>query len=252
MARVHYDVTFSPVIIALDVSGSMDSNDSKNRPLDAAARLIPALAELGRQHPTVDEKTRVGMITFSSDANVVLPIGKTGCLSNIDSHKFTLEARGLTYYGKAFDLIRAELEQLPARIFTQEHLEGLRVGFHRPVVFFITDGNPNDDSATREASWKALTGPDFEFSPHFVTCGVGDQVTPSKLAPYRNRRGRVLIAKDTASVAESLTELVELLSATIIAINGAAQDENAPIYDETALSENFDVLDADDFPYDVL
>lgn len=258
MARNPYDVTFSPFIIALDVSGSMERDENGNHPLEAAAQIIPKLTELGTLHPTVDIKTRVGLITFSTDAEVQLRIGDTGCLSELDSSGIALKAAGSTNYGAAFDLIRAELEQFPSRIFRRENLDGLRVAFHRPVIFFITDGRPNDDQQAREAAWRKLVNPDSEFSPHFMTCGIGN-VKAEDIAKYRNRRGRVILAKDPSNVAGALTDLVELLAATIVSVSdgsgnttGDGEADDMPIYDEAALSENFDVIDNTPLFYSVL
>ena len=70
MPRKYYDIEFSPVIIALDVSSSMETDDSGNHPLQVAEGIIPQLAELGKHFPTVDDMTRIGLITFSSSAEV--------------------------------------------------------------------------------------------------------------------------------------------------------------------------------------
>ncbi|WP_278814485.1 vWA domain-containing protein [Bifidobacterium pullorum] len=253
MPRKYYDIEFSPVIIALDVSSSMETDDSGNHPLQVAEGIIPQLAELGKHFPTVDDMTRIGLITFSSSAEVQLPVGEVGRLSDLAGKSVNFKPQGLTYYGAAFKLIHSELQQVRQRLFEHEHLEGLSVGYHRPVVFFITDGRPNDSDADRKAAWEALVGDD-ELSPHFVTFGVGN-VRAEHIAPYCNRRGRVLLARDPANVARDITDLIELMCATIVTMNDSGpsrrDDESLFAADHDSWRANFDVLNFND-QYDVL
>lgn len=246
MGSTLYDITFSPFLIIQDTSPSMLRGDEETCPLRIAERIVPNLARIGREFPTVDQSTRVGLIEFNTDAHVLLPIGASGLLSQLEERDVKFTADGSTHYGAAFRAARTELEQLPGRLQRHERLSGLKVGIHRPVVFFITDGNPNDDDEERDEQWHRLTDPAFRFAPHFSTCGVGD-VAPDKIAKYRNRRGSVLIARDPKDVAASIVDLVELMNGTIIGLGAGMDDEQAPIIDESAIPESFDVLD-----YDVL
>src|SRR5207247_2640955 len=87
-----------------------------------------------------------------------------------DTHRLPMFAtRGRrTSYAAAFRLLRQEIE----RDLAQLRSDNFRV--FRPAVFFITDGEPNDDDQHLKAAFEELTDPSFRARPNILPFGVRD------------------------------------------------------------------------------
>src|SRR3954471_8861126 len=131
MTEGHADVKLLPFYVATDVSLSMSS---KGR-IDSANNILPKIVDALAENPILSDKVRIGLIDFSDDARVQLPLCDVLEPSLTLPH---LSVRGGTSYAAAFRLLRAEI----AANIKQLKADGYRV--HRPALFFLSDGEPTD------------------------------------------------------------------------------------------------------------
>jgi uncharacterized protein YegL len=208
MAEKEYQATFLPVFLVVDTSVSMGEEQlgGTGRLIDVANQLVPMIVEKCRQHPTLDQKLRLSLIRFNSDASVVIPLGEADTFASAVP---ALEPQGNTDFGAAFEVLYTELNSAVQSLRTPE------VGVYRPTAFFITDGYDNGDTNRRDQAWAALTDPGFKYRPNFFTFGVADADT-QQLKQYKSGRGLVAVAKDPAKAVESLTEVMGALVRSIV------------------------------------
>lgn len=111
----------------------------------------------------VADKIRLCLIGFSSTASVLMPLSRLTELTELTA----LTATASTNFGAAFTLLRHTISN------DVEALNGSAHTVYRPVVFFLSDGQPTDP-----ASWKAahdrLTEREWPARPHIIAFGIGD------------------------------------------------------------------------------
>lgn len=136
------------VVLIIDISGSMANTDPQRLRETATSIFIDLLSQ----------DDYLGIIAFDDSAEVVIPIQKVESNTNKEFIKNTLAdkliPRGNTDYTGAFEVAYTQLQQV--------NMEGLR-----PVVIFLTDGEPNpnprriNDTAFMDvymkSMWEALT-----------------------------------------------------------------------------------------------
>jgi uncharacterized protein YegL len=148
--------TIFPVFLMVDVSASMAGG-----PIEAVNKALPELKAEMQSNPTVGEIARIGLITFSDEARIVLPLGD---LAYADLPEVLVE--GGTDFGAAFRGLRQAIDQgmgsLP---------KGTPV--YRPVAFFMSDG---DHTARGDWASALATVQDtsWKFRPEIVAFGFGD------------------------------------------------------------------------------
>jgi len=159
-----------PFYLVCDESGSM-----RGKPLQAINASLPDIhVEIG-SNPVVADKTRFCIIGFSGTARMVLPLSD---LSAIPSMPTLGYRTGGTGYGAAFtmlyDTIADDVRQLKAN--------GDQV--YRPAVFFLSDGQPNDDWS---AAYQRLTDQNWPLHPNILAFGFGsvDAATLQQVATVR-------------------------------------------------------------------
>ncbi|EFC83774.1 VWA domain-containing protein [Parafrankia sp. EUN1f] len=113
--------------------------------------------------PAVSEFAHLSIISFNTDAHVILPMSDIGKIDSLPM----LACGGSTNYGKAFRLIATQID----KDVTALRAQGRKV--LRPAVFFITDGAPQD-AGVWESEFAKLTAPDWPRHPHVITFGFGD------------------------------------------------------------------------------
>lgn len=178
-----------PFYVVVDVSMSM------RKSLNALNEELPALKDAVDEDPIVGELARFGLITFSDYAYQELPLSD---LADVEVMP-TLTASGSTSYARAFELLH---EVLP---HDMDWFKGEGWRPFRPVVFFITDGKPNDGDPWRE--WLAeITRPEFTYHPHIVAFGFGevDEATLASVATFKAYAADK--GQNPASVLRAITE----------------------------------------------
>lgn len=146
-----------PFYFVCDESVSM-----RGEPLDAINAGLEALRAEMTRAPQAAARTRLGIIGFSGDAEIRLPLSDLSSLDVLPK----LRARGGTRYGPAFELLRKTIER---DIFLIKANGGT---VYRPMVFFLSDGKANDEGWS--AAYRQLASPAFESRPNFIAFGLGE------------------------------------------------------------------------------
>jgi uncharacterized protein YegL len=124
------------------------------------------LAELHRAvgtDPVVADKTRFCLIGFSGDAEVLQPLCSLSDVVGI----VELAVRPATRFEAVFTLLRKTIEHDVARLKTDGHQ------VYRPAVFFLSDGQPTDQTGW-PAAYQRLVDPEWPTRPNIISFGIGD------------------------------------------------------------------------------
>ena len=215
-----------PVYLVLDTSFSMQEDDR----FSAALTFLPKLLSSMTDSSSLSDKIRVEVITFDSEARVELALGGTNEVEEwiIRNKKNPIVPDGdCTHYGKAFDKLTSEI-QVGVRQIQSETAVGESYKAYRPVVFFITDGEPNDELSERNKAYEKLTNQNFEYRPNIICVGVGDARHENLIeygaGRYNSPTGSyitgndklVIVPKDGALPSQALGTIVPALVASIV------------------------------------
>ncbi len=213
-----------PFYLVCDVSYSMVESGALNE----ANHILPALVQALEKDPIICDKVRFGVIDFSDDARVLLPL----CDLLEQTSLPALEGRKNTSYKAAFELLRGEIE----RNVNQLKADGYAV--HRPAVFFLSDGAPTDPEPEWQAAFQALTafdkasGQGNRMYPNIIPFGLQgcdpqmlQQLIHPKTPPERAMR--LFLAEQDQTPASAVTKMAKLLVASVIqSSTGLAQGSN--------------------------
>jgi uncharacterized protein YegL len=181
-----------PCYVVCDLSLSMT---------DHVAGLNAGLREFrGAVHADASVADRVlcGVVGFAESPHVVQPLFLLDELAELPAPG----ACAGTNFGPVFKFLRTTIDE-DVRV-----LESHRLRVHRPIVFFLSDGQPTDP-VTWPAAFATLTDPDWAFRPRMVAYGVGDadQDALGRIGTFRTyldrdgvRMGTALIASVTAAL----------------------------------------------------
>jgi uncharacterized protein YegL len=202
-----------PFYLVCDVSQSMVDSGA----LLEANNILPSLVQALEKDPIICDKVRFGVIDFSDDARVVLPL----CDLLEQTSLPALEGRGKTSYRAAFELLKAEIE----RNVNQLKADGFAV--HRPAVFFLSDGAPTDTEAEWKAAFADLTvydkasGTGNRMYPNIIPFGLqgcDPQVLQEVIHPKNppERAMRLFLAEQDQTPASAVTKMAKLLVTSVI------------------------------------
>jgi len=225
-----------PFYLVIDVSVSMTGPK-----LDQANRILPEIRDALAVNPILNDKVCFGVIDFSDEAQVVLPLCDLSRQTTLPG----LVSRGGTSYGAAFRLMRKQIEQ----DVTQLRADGFQV--HRPAMFFLSDGEPTDDW---KADFKALTQYDKEtrvgFRPYPVVVPLGveaaDHATMVQLVHPLNR-SKLYMMKQGGDAAAAIRAMAEVLISSIIASGQGALEGGSGLVLPTAAQVPDDIEVEDDW-----
>ncbi|MER7403038.1 VWA domain-containing protein [Streptomyces sp. NPDC000070] len=145
-----------PFYMVCDESGSMTGPDG----VDTINAALPDLHHEISTNPSVADKTRFALIGFSTQASLLQPLADLSELTQLPS----LSAGGVTSFGAAFHLLKDTIEKDVAALKADGH------DVYRPVVFFLSDGNPTDDGW--RTALKELNS--FRYAPKIIAFGISD------------------------------------------------------------------------------
>jgi uncharacterized protein YegL len=194
-----------PFYLVIDVSWSM----AQKQKLDSANQIMPTIVDALAQNPILSDKVRFGLIDFSDDAQVRLP------LCDLLEPNLTLPAltvRGGTSYAAAFRTLRQEIESNIAQLKADQYV------VHRPAVWFISDGEPTDKEADWRAAFADLTT--SKAYPNFIPCGVDEadvKVMGSLIHPSSGPKQMALyMMEPNFQPAKAITAMAEILISSMI------------------------------------
>ncbi len=153
-----------PIYIVCDESASMADNGG----IDAINTSLPELHARIASDPLANDMTRIGLIAFAEDAEVLVPLARAADIDDMPGVK----ARGSRNYGEVFRMLKTLISQNIANL----RADGYQV--FRPAVFFITGGEPTD-SDWRDSHRELTDRVSNPHAPHIIAYGVdtADAVT---------------------------------------------------------------------------
>jgi uncharacterized protein YegL len=196
-----------PFYIVCDVSHSMLDNNK----LEAAQKILPTVVEAIAAEPILSDKVRIGLIDFSDQAEVRMPL--CDLLEVIDKTGFpVLSARRATSYAAAFSTLRttidADIKLLKA--------DGCLV--LRPTVFFLSDGAPSEPADVWQRSFRHLI--DDPAYPNIVPFGVGGadgKVLQQLIFPASgDKQMRMYLADEGGNAAMAIERSMQILVSSIV------------------------------------
>lgn len=149
-----------PFYVLCDISASM-RQDCR---IDALNDVLASTCDIVAAYPVIADRVRLSVLAFSDEARVVLPLCDPAWLEEVP----VLTSEGLTSYAAGFSLLRDTIEQDVRQLVIDE----LRV--HRPVAFFLSDGQPTDRQAMWRAALARVHDRTFPHRPNIVTFGFGE------------------------------------------------------------------------------
>jgi uncharacterized protein YegL len=203
-----------PFYLCLDVSASM-----AGAPIEAVNRQLPLLRAGIGEDPAIAEVIRLGVITFSDVAQVVLPL----CDLSLVEAMPPVVAQGRTSYAAAFDHLRAVIE---------DDYQASRAGgdrWYRPAVLFISDGRPTDDSERWTAAHRRLVEPTWKRRPNILAFGFGDAAPDVLAVVAESKPNRAFIATEGAEPAKVVPELMAGLIQSIVSSSASVYTGEAQL-----------------------
>ncbi len=163
-----------PVYLLLDTSGSMEG-----APIESVRNGLEQFQTEVSSDPFARDSVKVGVITFSSDAQLV-----TGGLVPVASFQPPyLTASGATRLDLAFRVLLDSMEKDVTKAII-----GGQKGDWKPVVFILTDGRPTDENGNetdrlwRPAREAVINRPKGQIRPSvIVAVGCGTNVEDNTL-----------------------------------------------------------------------
>jgi uncharacterized protein YegL len=207
--------TIMPFYFVCDVSYSMAPD---------MGHLNTALDNLHRQllsEPIINDLVMMSVITFNNNAQTVVPLAAPEeiTLPTLSASGGTDFSPPLQEFHRAFQADRARLKGEGKKVF-------------RPCVYFLTDGEPNNDSYLKTFT-SLLAKENNTAYPYICAFGFRDatEATLRTLA-YPNfgeqqKHGRYFRAKQGEAVTEMLTAMVGILAQSILQ-SAASASAGAP------------------------
>lgn len=220
-----------PFYLVCDESYSM-----AGEPLREINDQLPEIFNEIASNPTVADKARLCVISFSNTAEVVIPLADLNDVQQLPE----LAPKGGTNYGAAFTVLRDTIEKDIRALKTAGHRP------FRPTVFFITDGQPTDGNWA--SAHRRLTDADFGPRPTILAFGFGD-AHPETLQTVATFRA--FVASGELNPSSALREFAKQLLNSVVAsavASSAAFSANPDAGAQMVFPEQvkgYTVLDAD-------
>jgi uncharacterized protein YegL len=192
-----------PTYILIDTSSAMKS---------AEVTLNETLEDLYEElmmSPRISDFVRVSIISFNTDAHVVLAMTDIQQITALPQ----LKCSGVTNFSRAFQVLRQCIERdVPM-------LSALGRGVLRPVAFLLTGDQPTDENGRLTQSWRdehaRLTDKAWGWHPNIVPFGFGG-ATADVLRDMATINEGAFLGMDTGNK-EPLRKIFAMLLNTLVA-----------------------------------
>jgi uncharacterized protein YegL len=227
--------TALPIYLVVDTSWSM-SEDGK---IQAVYDLIPKVRDACEADPQINKKVRFALIEFSNEATVLIPMCQGSDLVNVP-----LKAGGRTDFTRLYQTLYLTIEN----DYQSFKADDLKV--HRPVVFVLTDGEPNCNPVARATAFDQLTDRGFSRRPQIIAFGIGKEVseeTLSACSTKSNGKHLAYIARSDVSPDLAIASFIKGLVGTIVNTVSAGSGAISRDDDGTTVLDIDPVADATDY-----
>lgn len=193
-----------PFYVVCDQSYSMSDH------LDALNEGLGQLHAAVGSDPAVAEATRLCLIGFSGEAEVLQPLCRPGDAIG----PVGLTMRAATNFGAAFTLLRERIASDVAELKAGAHQ------VYRPAVFFLSDGHPTDP-AIWPAAYERLVDPDWPPRPNIIAFGIGDAdpATIGRIGTFQ-----AFMSQGGVSPADALHGFARALTTSVVRSGGGDGD----------------------------
>ncbi|HTS98253.1 MAG TPA: hypothetical protein VMI33_16710 [Streptosporangiaceae bacterium] len=202
-----------PVYVLADESYSM---------LDYVGQLNAGLASLYetvRSEPMIAAKVRLCVLGFSDDVAVRLGLAD---LRDTDVLPQMAIRTNTNYHAAFTDLLR----RIPGDVGDLKS-SGYKV--HRPVIYFLSDGQPNPDGANENWTDTHRRLVDKErnaTAPNIIACGVGD-VEAQTILDVATQPEFAFIAPVNADIGSSIAKFFVALTTSVV-LSGRSMNSRSP------------------------
>ena len=224
-----------PFYIICDVSGSMRHD------MPVLNEGIQKLRQSIVQNPVVDDVAHISVISFSTDARVVMPLSQM----SEQSMPTLVTDGGVTNYGKAFRELARAIPQDAAMLRAQ----GYKI--FRPCAFFLTDGEPTDrdwlNTFRMTLTYDKNTGVGMKQYPVFIPFGFRDaQEAELRKLAYPFSKGKYYHIK-TQDIEQVIALILDVIMKTVVA-SGQSSSSGKPtlVHAPAPTMPGVTVGDADD------
>lgn len=168
-----------------------------------------------RAEPMIAAKVRLAILGFSDDVQLRQGLSDMRMVEVLPQ----LAIRGATNYGAAFaDL----LQRIPYDVQMLKN-DGYKV--HRPVVFFLSDGQPTDGQHWHGPHQMLVDRNQMPVAPNIIACGIG-QARPDTMLQVATRQEFAFVAVPSADIGRAIAEFFHALTASLVASGRAMADGN--------------------------
>ena len=149
--------------------------------IDACNMALREIHQAIARDPIVNDKIRIGVISFSDSAEVILPLSKMTDVVDFPA----LVVKGGSNYGSAFTCLKQTIQDDIAALKAESNVK-----IYRPIVFFVSDGKPADTNW--QTAHAAVADKSWSFSPLIISFGVGgaQAETIREVATKVNKSGK--------------------------------------------------------------
>jgi uncharacterized protein YegL len=127
--------------------------------------------------------------------------------------------RGVTNYGAVFSDL---LYRIPADV---QWLRGQGYKVHRPVVFFLSDGQPTDGHGWRTARATLVDRTQTQAAPNIIACGIGD-AKPATMIDVATSEQFAFVAKPGVNIGAAISEFFAALVSSLVESGQALNSAN--------------------------
>jgi uncharacterized protein YegL len=183
-----------PTYLVIDTSKSMLVHEALlNKTVD---HVFDVLSDA----PHVSEFAHISIITFNTDAHVVLPMSDIESVASVPN----IMCSGATNYGAAFHLLRQRIDHDYHQLATARNVQ-------RAAVFMLTDGAPNDKDWATELA--ALNDRGWRLRPAIISYGFGD-ANEAIIQKVGNTAAYLAIdaENETGAITSMLTDMLTTLA----------------------------------------
>jgi uncharacterized protein YegL len=204
-----------PVYVLADESYSL---------LDHAEDLnhgLVSLYEALRAEPMIAAKVRLSILGFSDDVEVRLALADLRDVENVPE----LRIRNNTNYQAVFTDLLTRIPQDVEMLKSSDYL------VHRPAVFFLSDGQPNDDSDWLEPRERLINRTITPAAPNIVAFGIGD-VQAETILQVATDEKFAFVAMPSTDIGTAIAKFFVALTHSIVQSGRSLTSPNAELVAE--------------------